>query len=90
MYVIELCKLQNIIQTLTPLFSRRAMFSLLFSYFILLICKRLYCNFFFSLLVFSVFDPGQLRMDVGFLLFHSHGKCVLPSPLPAPPSPTFF
>lgn len=75
----ELCKLQNVIQILTPfLFSGRATFNLLVSYFILLICEGLYCNGFFSLLVFSVFDPGQPRMDVGFLLFHSHGKCVLP------------
>ncbi|XP_008582976.1 PREDICTED: sugar phosphate exchanger 3 isoform X2 [Galeopterus variegatus] len=27
-----------------------------------------------GIIVFSVFDPGQARMDVGFLLFHSHDK----------------
>ena len=75
----ELCKPQNIIHTLTPFsFSRRAMFHLLFSHFILLIYNGLYCDFFFSLLVFGVFDPGQPGMDVGFLLFHSYGKYVPP------------
>lgn len=41
---------------------------------ILLIYKELYHNFLFSFLVSGVFDPRQPRMDVGFLLFHSHGK----------------
>uniref|UniRef100_A0A2K6EWC5 Solute carrier family 37 member 3 n=1 Tax=Propithecus coquereli TaxID=379532 RepID=A0A2K6EWC5_PROCO len=27
-----------------------------------------------GIIVFSVFDPGQARMDVGFLLFYSHDK----------------
>lgn len=31
----------------------------------------------FFFLVSGVFDPGQPWMDVGFLLFHSHGKRVL-------------
>lgn len=75
----ELCKPQNGIHTLTPFsFSRRATFHLLFSHFIFLIYKGLYCDFFFSLLVFGVFDPGQPGMDVGFLLFHSYGMYVPP------------
>ena len=77
LYLKKLHKLRNI-QILTPFFfSRRAPFNLRFSYFMLLICKGLCCDFFFSFLVFSLFDPGQPGMDVGVLLLHSYGKCVL-------------
>lgn len=43
----------------------------------LLIYSELDHIFLFFFLVSGVSDPGQPWMDVGFLLFHSHGKCVL-------------
>lgn len=48
----------------------------LFPAFTLLIYTELDHIFLFFFLVSGVFDPGQPWMDVGFLLFHSHGKRV--------------